>query len=162
MFRCAAYALRFRRAVEIECWRRLAVLDPLSELCYRIDRTIPVDSPAYLGVEIAQRAIDLGQLDGSDEGNGYVDPTFQPDRDLVEHAEYFDVSDGPDWLITYYDSPSTLRPKLGLARDNGLAGAGFWAMGYDRGVPGYLELMSAFRAGNVARSEAPPRPSPAP
>jgi hypothetical protein len=91
-----------------------------------------------------------------------IDPAFQPDRDTYEHAEYFDVSDGPDWLITYYDSPATLRPKLGLARDNGLAGAGFWAMGYERGLPGYLELMTAFRAGEITRGEAPPRPSPAP
>lgn len=91
-----------------------------------------------------------------------LDPAFQPDRDTYEHAEYFDVSDGPDWLITYYDSPATLRPKLGLARDNGLAGAGFWAMGYERGLPGYLELMSAFRAGEVTRDEAPPRPTTAP
>ncbi|HYK94720.1 MAG TPA: glycosyl hydrolase family 18 protein [Candidatus Dormibacteraeota bacterium] len=88
-----------------------------------------------------------------------LDPAFQPDRDLYEHAEYFDVSDGRDWLITYYDSPATLRPKLGLARDNGLAGAGFWAMGYERGLPGYLELMTAFRAGAISRDEAPPRPS---
>jgi spore germination protein YaaH len=91
-----------------------------------------------------------------------LDPAFLSDRDTYEHAEYFDVSDGPDWLITYYDSPATLRPKLGLARDNGLAGAGFWAMGYERGLPGYLELMTAFRAGEITRDEAPPRPSPAP
>jgi hypothetical protein len=91
-----------------------------------------------------------------------LDPGFQPDRDTYEHAEYFDVSDGPDWLITYYDSPATLRPKLGLARDNGLAGAGFWAMGYERGLPGYLELMTAFRAGEVGRDQAPPRPAATP
>jgi hypothetical protein len=91
-----------------------------------------------------------------------LDPTFQPERDTYEHAEYFDRSDGPDWLITYYDSPGTLRPKLALARDNGLAGAGFWAMGYERGLPGYLELMTAFRAGDIARDESPPRPTAAP
>jgi hypothetical protein len=91
-----------------------------------------------------------------------LDPTFQPDRDTYEHAEYFDVSDGPEWLITYYDSPTTLRPKLALARDNGLAGAGFWAMGYERGLPGYTELMTAFRAGEVTREEAPARPTETP
>ena len=91
-----------------------------------------------------------------------LDPTFLPDRDRYEQAEYFDVSDGPEWLITYYDSPATLRPKLALARDNGLAGSGFWAMGYERGLPGYVELMTAFRAGNVGRDEAPARPSAAP
>jgi Glycosyl hydrolases family 18 len=86
-----------------------------------------------------------------------LDPTFLPDRDTYEHAEYFDVSDGAEWLITYYDSPATLRPKLALARDNGLAGAGFWAIGYERGLPGYVELMGAFRTGEIAREEAPPR-----
>jgi hypothetical protein len=91
-----------------------------------------------------------------------LDPAFQPDRDAYEHAEYFDVSDGADWLITYYDSPTTLRPKLALARDNGLAGAGFWAMGFERGLPGYVELMAAFRTGEITRDEAPPRPTAAP
>jgi hypothetical protein len=35
-------------------------------------------------------------------------------------------------------------------------------MGYERGLPGYLELMTAFRAGEITRDEAPPRPSPQP
>lgn len=91
-----------------------------------------------------------------------LDQTFMPERDGYEQAEYFDRSDGADWLITYYDSPATLRPKLALARDNGLAGAGFWAMGYERGLPGYVDLMTAFRAGTVTRDEAPPRPSATP
>lgn len=92
-----------------------------------------------------------------------LDPTFQASRDRYEQAEYFDVSDGPtEWLVTYYDSPATLRPKLALARDNGLAGAGFWAMGYERGLPGYVELMHDFRAGTIGREESPPRPTLAP
>jgi len=91
-----------------------------------------------------------------------LDQAFQPVRDRYEQVESFAVSDGPDWLLTFYDSPATLRPKLALARDNGLAGAGFWAMGYDRGLPGYLELMSEFRAGAITRDEAPPRPSATP
>ena len=86
------------------------------------------------------------------------DPGFQPTRDRYEHVEWFALPDGADWLVTYFDSPATLRPKLALALDNGLAGAGFWAMGYDRGLPDYAELMREFRAGKVARSEAPPRP----
>jgi spore germination protein YaaH len=49
----------------------------------------------------------------------------------------------------FYDSPRTLRPKLLLARTSGYAGAGFWAIGYERGLPGYLELMRDFRAGLV-------------
>ena len=70
--------------------------------------------------------------------------------------------DGAEWIVTYYDSPATLRPKLALALDNGLAGAGFWAMGYERGIPGFIELMTDFRAGTITRDEAPPRPAPAP
>jgi GH18 family chitinase len=60
--------------------------------------------------------------------------------------------------VTYYDSPATLRSKLAFARDQGLAGGGFWALGYERGLPGYLDLMRDFRNGKVAREEAPPAP----
>ena len=83
---------------------------------------------------------------------------FAPFRDAIEHTEYI-VTPSLDggWLLTYYDSPGTLRLKLALARDNGLAGAGFWALGYERGLPGYLELMREFRDDKVARTEAPPR-----
>jgi hypothetical protein len=91
-----------------------------------------------------------------------LDPAFLPLRDRYEQVESFDASNGQDWLLTFYDSPATLRPKLALALDNGLAGAGFWAMGYDRGLPGYLELMSDFRAGAITRDEAPVRPSETP
>ena len=62
--------------------------------------------------------------------------------------------------MTYYDSPATLRAKLALARDQGLAGGGFWAIGYERGLPGYVKLMQDFRAGNVDRAEAPPPEAP--
>jgi hypothetical protein len=53
------------------------------------------------------------------------------------------------WKAVFYDSARTLRPKLALAVTNGYAGAGFWAIGYERGVPGYIELMADFRAGRV-------------
>jgi Glycosyl hydrolases family 18 len=86
------------------------------------------------------------------------DPGFQPNRDRYEQVEWFVVPDGTNWLLTYFDSPATLRPKLALALDNGLAGAGFWAMGYERGLPGYVELMREFRDGTITRTEAPPRP----
>ena len=45
--------------------------------------------------------------------------------------------------------PTTLRPKLALADERGLAGAGFWAIGYERGLAGYRDLMKDFRAGTV-------------
>jgi hypothetical protein len=39
------------------------------------------------------------------------------------------------------------RPKLGLANELGLAGAGFWALGYERGLRDYTDLIADFRAG---------------
>jgi hypothetical protein len=84
-----------------------------------------------------------------------LDPSFQPSRDQLELSEFFVEPDDEEWLITYYDSPATLRPKLALARDHGLAGAGFWAIGYERGLAGYRALMDDVRAGEVDRSEAP-------
>jgi Glycosyl hydrolases family 18 len=85
-----------------------------------------------------------------------ADPAFAPARDALEVAEFFARPDGDEWEITYYDSPATLRAKLGLARDHGLAGGGFWAIGYERGLPDYLELMNDFRDGKVDRADAPP------
>lgn len=52
------------------------------------------------------------------------------------------------WQALYVDSPATLAPKLALANDRGLAGAGFWAIGYERGLPGYTDLMRRFTAGD--------------
>jgi hypothetical protein len=106
------------------------------------DRTAPVlsDGEAW----ILRRHLDV-----------LLDPSFTPSRDSIEVAEYFFAPDGDAWRITYYDSAATLRPKLALARDHGLAGGGFWAIGYERGVPGFLDLMADFRDGKVHRSEAP-------
>ena len=87
-----------------------------------------------------------------------LDPAFVAGRDPLELAEFFVRPDGDAWRVTYYDSPATLRSKLAFARDQGLAGGGFWALGYERGLPGYVELMRDFRDGNVARDEAPPAP----
>ena len=88
-----------------------------------------------------------------------LNPAFQPTRDPLEVAEYFTRPEGEAWRLTYYDSPDTLRAKLALARDEGLAGGGFWAIGYERGLPGYVDLMRDFIDGDVDRSEAPPGPS---
>jgi hypothetical protein len=74
---------------------------------------------------------------------------FTPTLDPLELSESFIVQDGDSWAATYYDSPRTLQPKLELARSQGLAGSGFWALGYDYGLPGYVELMQAFRAGKI-------------
>ncbi|OGO57965.1 MAG: hypothetical protein A2Z32_01585 [Chloroflexi bacterium RBG_16_69_14] len=53
------------------------------------------------------------------------------------------------WQAIYVDSPQTLATKLALADDRGLAGAGFWAIGYERGLPGYTELIGRFGAGKL-------------
>lgn len=76
-------------------------------------------------------------------------PDFIPTLDLEGIAEYFIIPDGDAWAATYYDSPRTLRAKLDLARSQGLAGSGFWALGYEVGLPGYLDLMRDFRAGRI-------------
>jgi glycosyl hydrolase family 18 (putative chitinase) len=72
-------------------------------------------------------------------------------HDLLEETEFAATPDatGVGWHAIFYDSPRTLRPKLVLAREARFAGAGFWAIGYERGLPGYLELMRDYRAGRV-------------
>lgn len=52
------------------------------------------------------------------------------------------------WQAIYVDSPATLGVKMQLALDRGLAGVGFWAIGYERGLPGYRRLMRDFAAGS--------------
>lgn len=91
----------------------------------------------------------------------FADPSFEPSFEPTESVEFYAVpvdgsapasanASGPiAWNAVYYDSPRSLAPKLALADARGLAGAGFWAIGYERGLPGYGELISEFRAGQV-------------
>ena len=53
------------------------------------------------------------------------------------------------WQVVYLDSPATLTPKLALADERGLAGVGFWAIGYERGLPAYTNLITRFDAGKL-------------
>jgi spore germination protein YaaH len=95
-----------------------------------------------------------------------TDPAVVPERDEVEQVDvYFSSSDGLSgppasspaavesfpieraWRAVYVDTPQTLTPKLALADEQGLAGAGFWAVGYTRGLPAYTDLMTAFTTG---------------
>ena len=91
------------------------------------------------------------------------DASVVPLRDVQEQVEVYlfgsDGSVGPPsaaasaplddrtWTAVYVDSPATLAPKMELANDAGFAGAGFWAIGYERGLPGYTTLMERFVAG---------------
>ena len=100
----------------------------------------------------------------------FDDPSFAPTFEPTESVEFYvkpsafataipsanvpgvAPSDTPGpiaWNAVYYDSPRSLTPKLRLADDRGLAGAGFWAIGYERGVPGYTDLIASFHAGKL-------------
>jgi spore germination protein YaaH len=96
-----------------------------------------------------------------------ADPGFAPTYEPIESVEFYTAPtafSSPDagassasasspepvaWDAVYYDSPRSLTPKLRLANERGLAGAGFWAIGYERGLPDYTELISTFRAGEL-------------
>ena len=87
-------------------------------------------------------------------------PPLPPELDPIEVVEFYavapTVSPKPGdsratagWQAIYVDSPRTLEPKLAIADERGLAGAGFWAIGYERGLPDYSELIKRFRAGKL-------------
>jgi len=89
-----------------------------------------------------------------------ADPPAPPELDPIEIVEFYSVAPtvSPEpgdsratagWQAIYVDSPRTLEPKLVLADDRGLAGAGFWAVGYERGIPAYTELMTRFATGGL-------------
>ncbi len=89
-----------------------------------------------------------------------ADPPAPPELDPIEIVEFYSVaptvSPAPGdsratagWQAIYVDSPQTLEPKLALADDRGLAGAGFWAIGYERGIPAYANLMTRFVKGGL-------------
>jgi spore germination protein YaaH len=89
-----------------------------------------------------------------------ADPPAAPELDPIEIVEFYavapTVSPVPGdsratagWQAIYVDSPRTLEPKLVLADERGLAGAGFWAIGYERGLDGYSELIKRFANGKL-------------
>jgi hypothetical protein len=80
-----------------------------------------------------------------------------PEYDPIEAVSFLAVPAGKAFTAVYYDTPESLRPKLGLANERGLAGAGFWALGYERGLPDYTTLIDDFRAGEqmIAALTAP-------
>jgi spore germination protein YaaH len=82
-------------------------------------------------------------------------PSASPAYDAVEDVGVLVVPDGEGWQAVYYDTPQSLVPKMGLADQRGLAGAGFWAVGYERGLPEYTSLIAKFRSGRLTASAAP-------
>ena len=83
-----------------------------------------------------------------------------PSYDPVEAVDFLSIPDGAGWKAIYVDSPTSLTPKLQLANDRGLAGAGFWAIGYERGLPDYTRLIERFRANELAVAAVGGSPSP--
>ncbi len=82
------------------------------------------------------------------------DPAIVPELDPVELVEFYALpTPQPDgtttWRAVYIDSPATLGQKMALADDRGLAGVGFWAIGYERGLPDYTALIERFAAGKL-------------
>jgi chitinase len=86
------------------------------------------------------------------------DGTFVPVLDLLEMVEHLALPEGDGWRAIYFDSPTTLTPKLALADDRGLAGAGLWAVGYERGLVDYTRLIATFRAGELSTLTSPTNP----
>ena len=89
-----------------------------------------------------------------------ANPPAPPQLDPIEVVEFYSVAPTVSpvpgdsratagWQAIYVDSPQTLSPKMALADDRGLAGAGFWAIGYERGMPDYTALIARFAAGKL-------------
>ncbi len=113
------------------------------------------------GPEIASPRLGNGAIwVPADNPKFLASPPLPPELDPIEIVEFYavapTVSPRPGdsratagWQAIYVDSPRTLGPKLALADERGLAGAGFWAIGYERGLPDYSELIKRFRAGKL-------------
>jgi spore germination protein YaaH len=86
------------------------------------------------------------------------DRTLVPVLDPLEMVEHLAVPDGDGWRAIYFDSPTSLTPKLALADTRGLAGAGLWAVGYERGLVDYTRLIATFRAGELSTAAGPTSP----
>jgi hypothetical protein len=89
-----------------------------------------------------------------------ANPPLPPELDPIELVEFYaippdpslppgDTSAAAGWQAIYVDSPSTIAAKLTLADERGLAGGGFWAIGYERGLPGYSDVIARFHTGKL-------------
>jgi hypothetical protein len=81
------------------------------------------------------------------------------DMDTVESSARLVRTLGGLIYQTYYDSPASFVPKFGLVFGRGLAGVGFWALGYDRD-PAYWDLVGAtFGPPTITSVSIKPSPS---
>jgi len=112
---------------------------------------------------------DSPELGAPSTGNGAIwiprrnlatldDPKLKPMLDPLESVEFVAVPKGKAWTAIYWDTPATLTTKIGQAESHGLAGIGFWALGYDRGIPGYRDLIARFRDGKIEAAAPAPEP----
>jgi hypothetical protein len=98
-------------------------------------------SPSELpSVSIPPGLVALPSIAASPSASGSPPPQASPSSIPIP-------STSPTWDAVYVDSPETLAIKMGLALDRGLAGVGFWAIGYERGLPGYTDVMTRFAEG---------------
>ena len=141
-------------------------LDFYESLGVPVERTI-LGLPLYgmrwrvAGPEIGATRLGDGAIwVPADNPRFLADPPRAPELDPIEIVEVYTVaptvSAAPGdsratagWQAIYVDSPRTLAPKLKLADERGLAGAGFWAIGYERGLGGYRDLITRFEAGKL-------------
>ena len=141
-------------------------LDLYASLGVPVERTI-LGLPLYgmrwrvAGPELgAERLGDGAIWVPADNPRFLANPPAPPQLDPIEVVEFYavapTVSPVPGdsratagWQAIYVDSPQTLTPKLALADDRGLAGGGFWAIGYERGLPDYTALIARFAAGKL-------------
>ena len=83
---------------------------------------------------------------------------FEPGESVSWYAWYDKAAS--TWRQVFYDTPTSLRPKYAYAISRHLAGVGIWALGYDRGVPGYWDLLKAmFGPPRVASLALAPSPT---
>jgi hypothetical protein len=114
---------------------------------------VPADNRGFLRKPPVEPQRD--EIEGVDV---YIVPTdpgaaAPPPTPTLEPGASVDPGASPStgaWRAIYVDSPETLTPKLRLANDRGLAGVGFWAIGMERGLPGYQALIDAFRRDELA------------